>query len=76
MSCMEEIVESLNKNGYYVDNGSIYSKCFNEDVREIMHSLMTKHNITESKIIYRQGFNKTIGFYIKTGTVYFLEKND
>lgn len=73
--CKQEIQESLNKNGYYVDERSIFSKCYNENVHKIVYSLEHKDNITNS-INFEIGYNRTIGFYSKHKTTYIVNKKD
>jgi|LakMenEpi03Aug12_release.lakeMendotaPanAssembly.Ray.scaffolds.fasta_scaffold3636007_1 hypothetical protein len=78
--CINEIVDSFEKNGYYVDNNSIFSKCYGQAVPNIMKDLMINHNITNvSKItnvtFVEKGYGKMIGFNRVIYPVYFIKKD-
>lgn len=70
---MREIVDSFEKDGFYIYDNNIFSKCYKQDIANIMNGLMTNHNII-SKNILEKSFNKIIGFN-KSRTIYFLEKD-
>lgn len=71
--CVIEIVDSFEKTGFYIYDNNIFSKCYGQDVPNIMNGLMTNHNIN-TKDIFKKSFNKMIGFN-KSKTIYFLEKD-
>ncbi len=72
---MREIVDSFEKNAMYVDNNSIFSKCYKQDVPNIMNVLMTNHNIKDVAFVEQRTFGKMIGFNRVIGVVYFIEKD-
>ncbi len=74
--CAKEIIDSFEKNGYYLYDGRFFSKCYGINVQPIIEAIAIKNNIIEKKIIFSEGFNKTIGFDKVIRTVYFLKKND
>ena len=75
--CINEIVESFEKNGYYVDNNSVFSKCYGQAVPNIMKDLMINHNVSNiSNVTFvEKGYGKMIGFNRVIRLVYFIEKD-